>query len=97
MGIELSCSRAQASTSCPASSRPTGLTVILTPTPRTPSGCPPPLHVPAGALLALIVHRVKASVVERQGWWVASLAVLIPLVLTVVPGVLGDYGVAGAW
>jgi hypothetical protein len=35
--------------------------------------------------------------VERQGWWVASLAVLIPLVLTVVPGVLGDYGVAGAW
>jgi hypothetical protein len=89
----------QASTSCPASSRPTGLTVILTPTPAHPIWLPlpPPLHVPAGALLALIVHRVKASVVERQGWWVASLAVLIPLVLTIVPGVLGDYGVAGAW
>jgi hypothetical protein len=67
---------------------------------RYPSPLPgvyyPHTHDP-GALLALIVHRVRASVVERQAWWVATLCVLVPALLAVIPGVLGDYGVAGAW
>lgn len=56
-----------------------------------------PCDAPAGTLLAMIVFRVSAPDVERQAWWFAPVGAAVPLVLAVVPGALGYYGLTGAW
>ena len=51
----------------------------------------------AATLYLSVIQRKSAEEIRNKFWVMVLVCYGIPLVLTIIPGAMGEYGAAGAW